>query len=197
MSDFLGTGAEPSFPWRYLFREVGPRTTARKRREGLCKFWGCSNPIRHAGARDCNTCKSRLHRIKHALRYAFSQVRESARKRSIPFDLSFEEFTEFDRQTGYLKSKGREKESLTIDRIESDKGYSKGNIRALTWSDNCAKRVEGMTDPIEPIARAMALHGGKSWHAYKRQAVEILYQVEILQAQQEGGFEIPEENCPF
>jgi hypothetical protein len=34
-----------------------------------------------------------------------------------------------------------------------------------------------------------------NWYKFKKMAVKVLEQVEILQAQQEGGFECPEE--PF
>ena len=126
-------------------------------------------------------------------------VKRSADKRHIPFNLSFPDFQEFDRQTGYTESKGRDNESLTIDRIESSKGYQKDNIRAITWMDNCKRIIEGMTDPIEPIAKAIALASGDSnWHRFKKISVEVLYKVELLQAQQENGFNPPqEEKNPF
>lgn len=193
---FPGDGNEPSFPWKYLFKEVGPRTMAKKRRDGVCKHWCCSNPTRTSNARDCGTCASRKTRINNPEKYAFNQVKRSADMRNIPFKLTFEQFLEFDRQTDYVKSKGCEKESLTIDRKDDSKGYEVGNIRALNWADNCSKKIKGMTDPIDPIAKAMCLAAGAdNWHKFKKQAVDVLYQVELLQAQQEGGFE-PEEN-PF
>lgn len=199
-TSFPGSGPEPSFPWRYLFKEVGARTLANKRRNGVCKHWGCSNSTRSSKAWDCGTCASRKTRINNPERYAFQQVKRSADMRNIPFELTFEQFLEFDRQTGYVVSKGRESESLTIDRIDASKGYTIDNIRALTWSENCAKKVNGMTDPLDPIAKALCLAaGGDNWHKFKKQALEVLCQVEILQAQQEGGFEPPEEeeSCPF
>lgn len=198
--EFPGQGPEPSFPWKYLFKEVGAKTLARKRRDGICKHWGCQNPIAARGW-CCETCKSRKARINNPERYAFQQVKRSADMRSIPFNLTFDQFLEFDRQTSYVASKGRETESLTIDRIDSSRGYEIGNIRALTWSENCAKKVEGMTDPVDPIAKALCLAaGGDNWHKFKKHAVDVLQQVEILQAQEEGGFDAPEEtdeNCPF
>jgi hypothetical protein len=134
------------------------------------------------------------------MRYAFANIKRSADKRHIPFDLSFDDFKIFCEKTGYLESKGKESESLTIDRIDSNIGYQLDNIRAITWEQNCSKKLEGMTDPCEPIAKALALmKGQKNWYAFKKLAVEILNQVEILQAQNEGGFqaEIENENCPF
>lgn len=196
--EFPGRGHEPTYPWKYLFKEVGAKTLARKRREGICKHWGCQNAVA-PGRWVCETCKSRKSRINNPERYAFQQVKRSADMRSIPFNLTFDQFLEFDRQTSYVASKGRESESITIDRIDSSRGYEMDNIRALTWSQNCAKKVEGMTDPVDPIAKALCLAaGGDNWHKFKKQAVDVLCQVEILQAQEEGGFDPPpEENCPF
>lgn len=195
--DYPGTGPEPSFPWRYLFKEVSVRSLTRKQIEGVCKHWGCKNTAR-TGKRDCQTCLSRKTRIKNPERYAFNQVKRSADMRDIPFTLTFDQFLEFDRQTSYVANKGHGTESLTIDRIDSSKGYQFDNIRALTMSENCAKRVEGMTDPVEPIAKALCLvSGGDNWHKFKKQAAVVLLQVEILQAQEKDGFEVPEENCPF
>ena len=197
-SSFPGRGQEPNFPWRYLFKEVSAKTAAQKKRGGLCKFWGCSNLQRTPTKRDCNTCHARLTRINNPERYAFTQIRDSAAKRHIPFNLTFDEFLGFDRQTGYTTHRGREDDSLTIDRIDSSKPYETGNIRALTWLENCAKKVEGMTDPIEPIAKALCLAaGGEVWQKFQKQAGEILQQVEILQQQQSGGFNHQDDNCPF
>lgn len=165
-------------------------------REGLCKHYGCRNRSRK-GRHDCETCKSRKRDIKHPEKRAYKNLKISAKKRDIPFELTYEEFLEFDRQTDYVASKGRGLESLTVDRIHSFKGYSTDNIRALTLSENCAKIVEGMTDPIEPIAQAMALAAkDDNWYKYKKHAVKVLMQVEILQTQSEGGFELLPENHP-
>jgi hypothetical protein len=183
---------EPTFPHAYLLKEVSPRTLARKRREGQCKHWGCKNASRRGG-RDCETCKSRKARLKDPVHYAFIQVKASARKRDIPFELTLDEFKEFDLQTNYVKSKGRESESLTIDRIDPSIGYVLSNLRALTWAENCARMVDGMVDPIDPIAKALAsVAGDDNWYKFKKMSVRVLQQVEILQAQEEGGFTCPE-----
>lgn len=192
----------PTFPHLYLFKEVGPRTAARKARQGICKHWGCSNPARSKTARDCHKCKSRKHRMGNPVRYAFKNLKSSAAKRNIPFNLTFEQFEEFDQQTGYVEARGKGSEDLTVDRIDSDKPYEVGNIRALTWLDNCSKKVEGMTDPAEPIARALCkAAGGEIWQRFSPQACNVLALVECLQVQLEGGFEPPidedEECVPF
>ena len=192
---------EPKFPHIYLFKEVNPRTAAKKAREGICKHWGCSRLVRSEGRRDCNTCNARKKRLKNPVMYAFKNVRDSANKRNIPFNLTFEQFKEFDRQTGYVDSCGKQSEDLTIDRIDSSKPYEFGNIRAITWLENCSKKVEGMVDPAEPIARALCeAAGGEIWQRFSPQACGVLVLVECLQVQLEGGFEPPiedEEDIPF
>jgi len=184
--------------WQYLFKEVSPLTLSRKIAKGICKHHGCKNESSE-GRFSCETCKSRLFRLGNPQRYAYATVKESARKRHIPFDLSFSDFCEFDRQTGYVASKGRDSESLTVDRIDSSKPYRKDNIRAISWTDNCARIIEGMSDPIEPIAKAIALAAkDENWYKFKKIAAEVLYKVELLQAQLEDGFTPPpEEENPF
>lgn len=191
----------PNFPHKYLFKEVGPRTAAKKAREGTCKHWGCTRPARN-NAKDCNTCKSRKADIRNPARRAFRMVKDSARKRGIPFNLSFDEFKEFDRQTGYVESRGQSAECLSIDRINPEKGYEVGNIRAMNWLENCRRRCDGMTDPAEPIARAICkASGGDVWQKFRPIANSTLGLVECLQAQLEGGFQPPldedEEDIPF
>lgn len=125
----------------------------------------------------------------------------SARKRGIPFNLTFKQFEEFDQQTGYVDLKGKQSEDLTIDRIDSDKPYEVGNIRALTWLENCSKKVEGMLDPSEPIAHALCeAAGGEVWQKFTPQACNVLLMVECLQKQQQDGFQAPtdeDEEIPF
>lgn len=138
------------FPHKYLSKPVNPRTLARNKALGICCHWGCSRPSR-PGRADCNTCKSRKTRLKDPLGYLFRQVKESARKRSIPFHLTREQFQTFCEQTGYLDKRGREPDDLTIDRIDSSGPYSVDNIRVLNWLDNCSRTYEGRGLPEEEI----------------------------------------------
>lgn len=173
----------PGFPHAYLFKKVSEGTRIQKRKAGKCQHYGCANEARSKGA-DCETCKARKRRLKNPLHYAFETVRSSARKRKIAFLLSFQEFEKFCRETDYLNRKGRELESLTIDRIDPALPYQFNNIRALTWRENCFHLVEGMTNPAEPIARVIAkfANGNEEvFRTYLREAEKILEQVEILQ----------------
>ena len=136
---------------KYLFKKVSKETLKKKIELGLCIRHGCRNKSRK-NRNDCETCKSRMFRIKNPKRYAYQTIKSSAAKRKIPFDLSFDEFLEFDKETGYTDKVGKNSDSLTIDRIDSSLPYRVGNIRALTWIDNCSKKLEGITETWEPVA---------------------------------------------
>lgn len=138
----------PMFPHKYLFKPVNPKTLAKNKALGICRHWGCSRPAR-PGRSDCNTCSSRKVRMKDPLGYLFRQVKESARKRSIPFLLTREQFKDFCDRTGYLEKKGRNPDDLTIDRIDSSGPYSVENIRVLNWLDNSSRTYESRELPEE------------------------------------------------
>ena len=179
----------PSFPHAYLFKEVSPRTAARKARERICKHWGCTRLSRE-GSRDCETCHSRKFRINNPARDAFNEVKKSARKRGIDFSLTFAQFKEFDRQTGYVEVKGKGQEDLGVDRIDPTRGYEFDNIRALTYQENCRRRLNGVTDPAQPVAQALAdAYGHGIWQRCRNKANDTLVLVEVLLAQRDGGFD--------
>jgi hypothetical protein len=114
-------------------------------------------------------------------------IRDSARKRNIPFLLTFAELLEFDKRTNYFSRRnGQDPEGLTIDRIDPSKPYQADNIRALKWIDNCNHTLEGMKEPWEPIARELAKGQGneKSFWAYKEEALAVLAKVlKLIEAQ--------------
>lgn len=103
----------------------------------------CSTPrCRNNRAKDrkcCNTCNSRKWRKKHPLRYCYNALKQNSKRRNKEFTLSFEEFTKFCYETKYLAKKGQTKDSYTIDRKDSTKGYTFDNIQVLTLSENSRK----------------------------------------------------------
>jgi len=170
-----------------------------KVKRGVCKHSGCKNPCR-IGKSDCNTCKTRKGRLANKVRYAYEMVKRSAAKRLIPFNLSYDEFVEFDKKTGYVDRMGRSPDDLTIDRIDSARGYEVGNIRALTYTQNVSKKLEGLELPCDPIAKLIHSYSGSTtnWRAFREQAREVLELVEILQGHQQPPTPEPEnDDCPF
>lgn len=103
--------------------------------------------------------------------------------------MSFDEFLEFDLATGYCDKVGQNKDSLTIDRIDSSKPYQLDNIRALTFSDNCSKKLESMSEPWEPIAKALHLVSGseKNWRAFRKLAEESYHMAWLIEQQSLGN----------
>lgn len=174
---------KPNFPHAYLFKQVSERTTAIKARKGVCKHWGCNRPVRGKGQKVCSTCHSRLQRMRNKKRYIFDQTRDSARKRGIEFNLTFKQFLEFDAETDYCARRGRNPEDLTIDRIKTTRGYEVGNIRVLTWIENCSHRFGNISAPQEAIAISLceASGRGEPWQKWLDKAKETLAQVETLQ----------------
>jgi len=181
---------KPGFPHKYLSKVVSEKTRLSNIRAGVCSHWGCARPARSDSHKDCHTCAKRKTRMKHPLKYTYSNIKDSARKRKVTFNLTLDEFKAFCDRTGYLTKKGREFEDLTIDRIDSSKPYQADNIRALTWIDNCSQKLENMTNPAEPIARALAkIAKSDNWKAYLTPANITLQQVRALIEQEEKEFE--------
>lgn len=56
---------------------------------------------------------------------------------------------EFTRGGGYWLGKWCNPNSCTIDRIDSTKGYIKGNIQLVTWKANCIKQHMGNDEFID------------------------------------------------
>lgn len=130
-----------SFPYSYLFKAITPELTAAKRAKHKCVSWGCRRKAGIERTR-CETCRSRLYRLRYDDRYAYNNLKSSARKRHIGFDLSFDDFVEFCSVTGYLEARGQAPESLTIDRIKTNQPYRIGNLRVLTHADNSSHQLE-------------------------------------------------------
>lgn len=132
-----------TFPHIYLSKPVSEAALAKKRARGLCRHWCCQRVAR-PGRTDCYTCHSRKTRMKHPDRYAFENLRSSAAKRGIGFELSFEDFVEFVATTGYVEMRGKTPESLSIDRIRNHEPYRVGNLRVLPYGLNVSHAVEGL-----------------------------------------------------
>lgn len=126
---------------------------------GYCKVRWCSRRVaKHRTV--CYTCRSIQGRIQNPFSYAYRQLRQNARRRAIPFDLTKEEFASFCDKTGYLFRRGQAADSLTIDRIRVTEGYHKDNIQVLTKTENVFK---GHRERAESRARIQALRYGRKY----------------------------------
>lgn len=76
------------------------------------------------------------------MKAAFNTLRDHARGRNIEFSISFECFRKFALRCRYLKNRGRDGESITVDRIDNLKGYVPGNIQPMSRSKNSEKKMK-------------------------------------------------------
>lgn len=72
--------------------------------------------------------------------YTYCQLKQNAKRRNKVFTITVEDFREFCTKTNYLYLKGRTKNKMSIDRINPNMGYEKGNLQILSVSDNAAKQ---------------------------------------------------------
>lgn len=75
---------------------------------------------------------------KNPLRYFYGKLRNRAKERGIEFSLTFSEYCEFARRTGYdqIVNRGKTATSLTINRKLTEYGYHAWNIESCTLSEN-------------------------------------------------------------
>ena len=111
-----------------------------------CITKGCTNDA-VLRRRVCYKCFRKNWRERHPIRYLYANLKTNAKRRGKEFLLTFEEFHQFCIDTGYDKLKGTSACDLSVDRIDSSKGYFKENIRAITVSENSSKCNRDITDP--------------------------------------------------
>lgn len=79
---------------------------------------------------------------------AYYTLKSNAKRRGKEFDLTPEQFEQFCRKTLYIGYKGRTGTALSIDRIDSSKGYTMDNIVVLTNRENGAKGFQEGNAPF-------------------------------------------------
>ena len=88
----------------------------------------------------CHKCRCRRYRANNPIKYAYESIKDSAKKRSISFTISLEDFTDWCNATGYADNKGKYRLTNHCDRIDATKGYEVGNLQLLTERENVQKR---------------------------------------------------------
>jgi hypothetical protein len=78
-------------------------------------------------------------RKRNPFKAAWRQMVDKCRRKRRHLGLTYEQFEEFCRATGYTDGSGRHRHNLHIDRIDPRKGYTVDNIQALTCTENTAK----------------------------------------------------------
>lgn len=116
-----------------------------KRLNGLCRVSGCD---RNHGDKKalCLKHDAEVWRHRHPLEASYKWLLSSARKRKIPMLLTLEQFKQVIDGTGYLEMRGREMDSLQLDRKDPKGPYEVGNVRVITKFENLARRGLGTSD---------------------------------------------------
>jgi len=114
-----------------------------------CKSVGCFKPAAK-DRNECNTCRSKRWIAKNRIRFTWHMIKKSAKRRNIIFFISYKYFEKLILKSGYIKSSGRLKDSLTVDRIDNEKGYIYGNLQVITKSENSIKyhHIDKVVDGI-------------------------------------------------
>ena len=113
-----------------------------------CSTEGCKNEAREHRT-ICSTCDKRKYRQKYPLKYWYDTLKMNAKRRGKYFDLTLEQFKEFCIKTGYHEKKGKTASSMSIDRKENTEGYTAGNIRSISLSDNVRRNFDSSLLPEE------------------------------------------------
>jgi len=116
---------------------------AKRKKDPLCQVNFCTR-ISEKGARtgrslECTVCRVRIWRANNPIRANYNAIKNKARRRKIPFTLTFEFFTKLCEDTGFHLLRGRLKDAYQIDRIDALRGYSDDNVQILTAADNREK----------------------------------------------------------
>lgn len=106
-----------------------------------------------------STESCRVWRTNNPLKYTYNNLKGSAKRRNIYFDISISYFEKFVSENNYLYKKGRSALSLTIDRKNPKIGYIEGNIRVLPLLINASRKILDddfdwtsiMNDPDIPV----------------------------------------------
>jgi hypothetical protein len=113
------------------------------RKPNTCATRHCRNHTN--GRKFCGNCRHKKWREENPEKYSFYNLRNRAKQRGVPFDLSFDEFKLFCHKTEYIAGKNRSAEGMSVDRINDDPtrgyhGYRADNIQVMSLSDNVKKK---------------------------------------------------------
>lgn len=102
----------------------------------ICATPYCKNTVE---GKFCSTCRSKKSRAKDPVRYAYTALKNNAKRRGIIFTITLDQFKEFCVKVDYIGHAGRSATGNTIDRRYNDLGYHIDNIKVLSRSENIKK----------------------------------------------------------
>jgi hypothetical protein len=106
-----------------------------------CSTPGCRNTrkVGHGKSSRCEKCRSRARAKKYPLRVIWLNLKKSAKRRAIQFDLDRDAFESWAAKAGLLEARGRYGFCASVDRIDHTQGYALWNIQVITVSENSRK----------------------------------------------------------
>ncbi|RTQ52293.1 hypothetical protein EJV47_04530 [Hymenobacter gummosus] len=122
----------------HWWKPVTGTTEQRKRRQGKCLRYGCSNK---AGAHK-KFCPKHHHQAQKAndpISYIYSMRKQRAKQRGHEWTITLDNFRDWCEWTGYHQRTGRVTSALSIDRKDPAHGYHIWNIQPLAYGANSAK----------------------------------------------------------
>lgn len=114
------------------------RLTSKGKHPSKCQVFRCKANKANTGNL-CHKHKMRLWRIRNPIASGFCKLRDRAKRRGIPFEITLPEYRQIVLSSGYLVRSGSFIGCLQLDRIDAKKGYTLGNLQVLTVSENAAK----------------------------------------------------------
>lgn len=150
-------------PWMFLHAGERLRPVARTKNgravRVTCSVYRCRRIVAR-GTRDrvCSHCKMARWRANHPVENAFASVRDRARKKQIPFELTLAEFRQFVSEAGqgYVEGRGPYVGQLHLDRIDPTRGYVIGNLQVLRAEENSRKGA-GEDKKAQWLARRLGI----------------------------------------
>jgi hypothetical protein len=143
-----------------------PRYERVGRRAFRCRICKRVKPLYQRNGTMCRSCSHHrwVSTTKGALRFRYCMKRFVARRKGIPFTLTFEDYTRvFDLQAGrdaYIGEQmcfdfgqGRSAETASLDRIDNDGGYTPGNVVFCRLDTNSKKNDQ----PKDQFMKQLAL----------------------------------------
>lgn len=89
--------------------------------------------------RTCSKCKMRRWRANNTLPKILADLRWRSTEKQVPFDLTMEYMLTLEGIDDYIAKRGVSTTSLHLDRIQTELGYTIGNVRVLLAGKNIAK----------------------------------------------------------
>lgn len=82
---------------------------------------------------------SKKYRLENPIKYRYQSLKDNAKRDGKVFELTFEYFKQFAVKNDLLEKAETRGQSPSVDRIENELGYIRGNIQKLSVSVNARK----------------------------------------------------------